>query len=102
MNKVLVSLLFTAFILTGISFAQNPPPAGAPAAPEASTPAVHHEHKGTTERHPEIHKAMRKLRGAKQDLEKAAHDFGGHKAKAIEAIDQALVELRAAIDFDKK
>lgn len=68
MNKVLMSLIFGTFILTGQSFAQTPPPAEAPAvaAPEAVKP-MHHEH------HPEIHKAMRKLRGAKQDLEKAAH-----------------------------
>jgi len=96
MNKVLMSLLFSAFILTGTSFAQTPPPAATPepvAAPAVA--AVHHEH------HPEIHKAMRKLRGAKADLEKAAHDYGGHKAKAIAAIDEALSELKAALDFDK-
>jgi len=103
MNKVLMSLLFGAFILTGSSFAQTPPPAdtsaAAPvAAPAASAPVVaktHHMHA------PEIHKAMRKLRGAKQDLEKAAHDYGGHKAKAIEAINQALDELNAALDSEK-
>ena len=43
-------------------------------APEAMKPGGHHE------RHPELHKAMRKLRGAEDDLEKAAHDYGGHKA----------------------
>ncbi len=100
MNKILMSLLFSTFILTGQSFAQTPPPDATPAAPEAAAPAAvkseHHEH------HPEIHKAIRKLRGAKSDLGKAAHDYAGHKAKAIEAINQALAELRAAIDSDKK
>ncbi len=98
MNKVLMSLLFGAFILTGQSFAQNPPvqPAAAPVAvPVAVKPAHHHD------RYPEIHKAMRKLRGAKSDLDKAAHDYAGHKAKAIEAINQALEELRAALASDK-
>ena len=90
MNKVLLSLLGAAFILTGVSFAQTPPPAPAAAPVVAAAPAVHHE------RHPEIHKAMRKLRMVKQDLEKAANDFGGHKAKAIAAIDEALGELKAA------
>ena len=93
MNKILMSLLFSAFILTGISFAQTPPPA--PAAVAVEKP-MHREH------HPELHKAIRKLKGAKMDLEKAAHDFGGHKAKAIGAIDQAIVELQAALEFDKK
>ena len=101
MSKVLMSLLFGAFLLMGTGFAQNPPPAPAqaPAAPEAASPAtvkpVHHE------RHPEIHKAMRKLRGAKQELEKVTHEYGGHKAKAIEAIDRALEELRAALNSEK-
>ncbi len=96
-----MSLLFGAFILTGSSFAQTPSPADAPAAAlDTVKPAAHHERKG--ERHPELHKAMHKLRGAKQDLEKAAQDYGGHKVKAIEAINQALAELRAAIDSDKK
>ncbi len=102
MNKVLMSLLFGAFILIGASFAQTPPPAPAPAAaPTASAAApsavkpVHHD------RYPELHHAMHKLRGAKSDLEKAAHDYAGHKAKAIEAINQALEELRAALASDK-
>jgi len=88
--------LFGAFILTGSSFAQTTPPA-TPVVPATVKPSVmHHEH------HPEIHKAMRKLRGAKEDLEKAEHDFGGHRLKAIEAINQALEELRAALESDKK
>ena len=99
MKKVLMPLLFSAFILTGTSYAQTPPPAAdAPAvvaAPETPKPS-HHEH------HPELHKAMHKLRGAKADLEKAAHDYDGHKAKAIEAINQALDEIKAALESDKK
>jgi len=101
MNKVLMSLLVSAFILTGTSFAQNPPPAAAPAVPapaatETAKPAKHHEH------HSDLHKAMRKLKDAREDLQKAAKDFGGHKMKAIEAIDKAIEELKAAMEFDKK
>jgi len=96
MKKIFITFLFGAFILAGVSFAQTPPPT-APATPVVVKPnAMHHEH------HPELHKAMRKLRGAKEDLEKADHDFGGHRVKAIEAIDRALEELRAALEFDKK
>jgi hypothetical protein len=61
---------------------------------------MHHERK--KDRQPAIHKAMRKLRGARQDLEKVAHDYGGHKAKAIEAINHAIEELNDALDYDKK
>ena len=83
---------------SGASFAQNPPPTVPAAAPAA---AEHKEHKEHKEHHPELHKAMHKLRGAKADLEKAAHDYNGHKAKAIEAIDQALLELKAALESDQ-
>jgi len=95
-----MSLLFGAFILTPLSFAQTPPPAEGPAAAPAASAAApvtvkpaHHD------RYPELHKAMRKLKGAKSDLEKAAHDYAGHKLKAIEAIDQALQELQAALSY---
>ena len=107
MNKVLMSFLFGAFILTGSSFAQNPPPAAsAPAAPAAPVVAApekpRHEHHATSAHHPEIRKAMRKLRGAKEDLQKASRDYAGHRAAAIGYIDQALAELRTALDSDKK
>jgi len=95
-------MMFGAFLLTATSFAQTPPPA-ADAAPAAAVAApevkpAHHEH----EKHPELRKALRKLRGAKQDLEKAAHDFGGHKAKALEAINTAIEEIKSALESDKK
>jgi len=103
MIKVLMSLLFTGFLLTGSSYAQTPPPAEAPAvaAPETVKPE-HREHAEHREHHPEIHKAMRKLRNAKQDLEKAAHDYAGHRTAAIGYINQALAELNAALESDKK
>ena len=95
MKKILMSLLFTAFFLTGTCFAQTPPSAQVPIAAPVAVKPVHHE------RHAEVHKAMRKLRGAKQDLEKATSDYAGHKAKAMEAINKALEELRAALASDK-
>ena len=100
MNKVSLSLLLGAFILAGPGFAQTPPPAEAPAvvAPTA-VKSAHHEKR---ERHPELRNALKKLREAKSDLEKAAHDYGGHKAKAIESISHAIEELKAALEFDKK
>ncbi len=99
MNKVLLSLACGTFLLTGSSFAQTPPAAEAPAAaPAAVTPApVHHHH----EHFPELHKALKSLRAAKSDLEKAAHDYGGHKAHAIEAINHAMEEVQNSLDFAK-
>ena len=99
MKKVFIMFLFGAFILTGVSFAQTPPPA---APVPAATPVAMKSGAGHHEHHPEIHKAMRKLRGAKEDLEKADHDYGGHRVKAIAAIDKALQELKEALESDKK
>jgi Ni/Co efflux regulator RcnB len=57
------------------------------------------EHK---EKHPEIEAAVHHLREAKNSLEHANHDFGGHRAKAIEHVNQALAECEQALSFDKK
>jgi hypothetical protein len=54
------------------------------------------------ERHPHIHHAIRELREAKKELEKADHDFGGHRVEAIKAIDHAVKQLEEALKFDKK
>lgn len=54
------------------------------------------------ERHPEIHAAIRHLREAKMNLEKANHDFGGHRVKALEHVNEALEECERALNFDKK
>jgi hypothetical protein len=54
------------------------------------------------ERHPHIHAAIRELREAKRDLEKADHDFGGHRVEAIKAIDHAIVQLEKALRADAK
>ena len=97
MKKVLMSLLLGAFLLTGISFAQTPPSTEAPAAPEAASSATVKQ----PVRHPEVHRAIRRLKSAKQDLEKVTHSYSGHKAKAMEAIDKALEELRAIVGPDK-
>ncbi len=53
------------------------------------------------ERHPEIYGAIHKLEHAKQDLNKGAHDFGGHRMAAIQHIDAALSELHQALEYDE-
>jgi hypothetical protein len=60
-----------------------------------------HKKKGV-ERHPHIRAAIRELQEARKELETAAHDFGGHRKEAIEAIDNALKQLREALEYDKK
>jgi len=64
----------------------------------ATTPAK--PEKG--ERHPEMKRALHALERAKEDLEHAAHDFGGHRAKALQLTQQAIEEVKAGLAFDKK
>jgi hypothetical protein len=54
------------------------------------------------ERHPEIVAAIEHLREAKRNLELAKHDFGGHRGKALEHVNQALEECDRALHFDRK
>ncbi len=54
------------------------------------------------EPHPEINAAIRALEAARLHLQRAAHDFGGHRVKAIRAIDAALVQLRLALKYDRE
>jgi hypothetical protein len=35
-------------------------------------------------------------------LEKADHDFGGHRKEAIKAVDVAIVQLEKALKYDRK
>lgn len=42
--------------------------------------------------HPHIHAALEAMHGAHHELEDAAHDFHGHRVKAIEHLDQAIHE----------
>ena len=49
------------------------------------------------ERYPRIRNAMREIEDAKRELEAAGHDFGGHKADAIRACDNAIQQLRIAL-----
>lgn len=55
----------------------------------------------TAERHEEIRAAQRDLAHAVERLNHGAHDFGSHRARAIEYIHRAQDELRDAIGFDR-
>jgi hypothetical protein len=55
----------------------------------------------TAEKHPEIHHAQHFLAEARNALDHAAHDFQGHRVKAIEHIEQAQEELRLALEADR-
>jgi hypothetical protein len=73
--------------------APSPKPAPAPAAAAAPAPAA--------EPHPEIRDALEALRKAKFRMEHAAHDFGGHRAEALKATDEAIRQLQLCLQFDR-
>lgn len=84
-----------------LSFAAITPGAISAATPaNAPTPQVLKGSKG--EQHPHIRAAIRELREARRELETAAHDFGGHRKEAIEAVDNAIRQLQQALEYDKK
>jgi len=69
----------------------------------ARPPAVvEQEKKAAREQHPHIRAAIQELREAKQELQTAAHDFGGHRKEALESVDNAIKQLNLALQYDKK
>jgi hypothetical protein len=53
------------------------------------------------EAHPLIRAAIRSLEAAKGDLERASHDYCGHRAEALAATNAALSQLGLAIACDE-
>jgi hypothetical protein len=51
--------------------------------------------------HPEIKRAIVALQRAKNAMQHAAHDFGGHRAAALVECDKAIAQLQLALQYDK-
>ncbi len=83
MKKLLMPLLLTMAL--GLS--------SLPATARAETTA---EEKAA---HPRIAQAIDDLEAAIQYMQAAPHDFGGHKASAIQASKNALQQLRQALKY---
>lgn len=49
--------------------------------------------------HPNIERAIDALQDAIADLQAAPHDFGGHKAQAIESCQKAIRQLKMALAY---
>jgi ABC-type protease/lipase transport system fused ATPase/permease subunit len=99
--KPILVVCFTAVLLVGmtlVSPSATPRPAP-PTAPQASAKPGAPQRR---ERHPEIIAAMRALEAAKHHLESAAHDFGGHRVRALEHVNAALGECKAALEYDRR
>ena len=54
------------------------------------------------DRHPKIRQAIRALQAAKDDMQHADHDFGGHRVDALKACDDAIRQLRIALQYADK
>ncbi len=52
--------------------------------------------------HPRIARAIAALRDARDYMEHAPHDFGGHKADAIRATDEAIKQLNFALAYRER
>ena len=51
---------------------------------------------------PRMQQAKANLETAKSELQKAEHNKGGHRAKAIEFVNAAIVEVNRGIQFDRR
>jgi hypothetical protein len=54
------------------------------------------------EPHPRLQHAITAIQGAVGYMQKAPHDFGGHRVAAIAACNEAINQLKIAIQYDKK
>jgi hypothetical protein len=54
------------------------------------------------EPHPNIYRAINALGAAERDLQNAAHDYCGHRVQALQSVQNALSQLKLAIQCDKK
>lgn len=102
--KILGVVILTAMILAvafSISAPAAPNTASANAVP-APVPAPEPAKASPAPAdHPEIHDALNSLRHAREHLEHAAHDFGGHRAEALRATDEAIRQLEICLKFDR-
>jgi hypothetical protein len=93
--------IFSLALCLSVTTTHASPKAPAAAAVPAATPQPAAAPAALPEPHPEIREAIASLRRAKDHLEHAAHDFGGHRVEAIKAIDESLRQLQDCLKFDK-
>ncbi len=101
----IVGLLAVASLILALAFSTAAPAApnkaNVPAKPSASAlPATLAA--TPKEPHPQIREALAALRRAKEHMEHAAHDFGGHRVEAIEATNRAIQQLDLCLKYDVK
>lgn len=95
-----VASLILAFAFLGATHAA-PNKANAPATPAATAQPATPAAAAPAEPHPQIREALGALRRAKEHMEHAAHDFGGHRVEALAATNKAIEQLEICLKFDK-
>src|SRR5262245_3701699 len=97
MNRVWLSTIaMTMGLVLGagtasLTLGQQQPPMQPPAAQQRPPMAQ--------AKFPHMHAAERALQHAEVSLDKAAHHFGGHRAKALQLVKQAEGELKEAMAY---
>ena len=51
---------------------------------------------------PHMEAALEHLKAAQSELEKAGHDKGGHRAKALDLTRKAITQVEAGIRYDRR
>jgi hypothetical protein len=94
MKRTIIVLLAVFALLGALTVTAAVAAKPQPAVPHAvAAPAPQGAH------HPAIETAIRHLDQAREALERAEHDFGGHRTRALNHIRQALDECHKALEF---
>jgi len=105
MKMRILSLLALAALILAFAFhapaSAAPNKANAPAVPSTSAQPATAAETIPAEPHPQIRQALAALRRAKEHMEHAAHDFGGHRVEALEATNKAIEQLEICLKYDK-
>lgn len=98
MKHRILSLLVMMVLVLALTFPVAVPAASPTgnAQPKTATAAA-----AAAEEHPEIHEAISSLRRAREHLQHAKHDFGGHREEALRATDEAIHQLEVCLQYDK-
>lgn len=101
----IVALLAAASLILAFAFMVSthaaPNKTNSPATPAASALPATPPAAAPAEPHPQIREALGALRRAKEHMEHAAHDFGGHRVDALHATDEAIKQLEICLKYDK-
>jgi hypothetical protein len=95
-------VIFALALCLSVTTTPASPKAPAAAAVPAAAPQPAAAPAALPEPHPEIREALGAMRRAKEHMEHAAHDFGGHRVEAIQATDAAIRQLELCLKFDRQ